>query len=86
MKTEDGWSLLRSGSDGTVIDISFDSVQDNSESGTCTSTSGDGRSIDLEPDDLEGGNEPPLACGEAPMGMHIKNMRRKLCTKCASLN
>lgn len=78
VKTEDGWSVLRSGSDGTVIDISSESDQDSSESGTCTSTSGDGESIDLEPDDMDAGNEPPLAHGDVSEAGQVKNMKTKI--------
>ena len=48
VKTEAGWSVLQSGDSGVCIEISSSSESDSSESETCSDTSGDDESFDLE--------------------------------------
>ena len=48
VKTEASWSVLNSGHAQDVIELSSSSGEDSSESDTCSSTSGDDESIDLD--------------------------------------
>ena len=51
VKSETGWNLLVNEGNVPVIDISSDSDSDSSESNTCSSTSSQGDSIDLDAED-----------------------------------
>ena len=55
VKTEASWSVLNSGHVQDVIELSSSSGDDSSESETCSSTSGDDESIDLD-------EEEPVQC------------------------
>ena len=60
VKTESSWSLVAGDVAGKVIDISSDSGVDSSESDTCSNTSGQGDSTDVELEEEAG----PLLSGD----------------------
>ena len=77
MKTEDGWSVLASGYNKGVIDISSESGEDSSESNTCSSSSDESASIDLDAEHADE-ERPRGAEAMAPLGVVVKNMKTKI--------
>ena len=77
VKTEDGWSVLASGYNKGVIDISSESGEDSSESNTCSSSSDESASIDLDAEHADE-ERPRGAETMAPLGVVVKNMKTKI--------
>ena len=77
VKTEAGWSVLQSGDSGLCIEISSSSESDSSESETCSATSGDAESLDLEEPDEPAAKRQAVDLDVEPKVM-VKNEKTKV--------
>ena len=81
VKSEAGWSFVQAGKNPGVIELSSDSSEDSSESGTCSESSDDDVGMEAQ-------EEPVPAVGEAPdmprvsVAVLAKNTKTKIIHEC----